>query len=96
MSGVGFMSTLHRLLRNRRWAVAAEAALALVRSEQQHPTEDAEAMAIALAVTEDYGVFTAEEWKAWRRNPWRDHAAYQAALAALRLARAEAKQGAKE
>lgn len=50
--------------------------------------EDEQAMAIACVVIERYGDLSPEEFKKFREDGviWRDHCAYQGALAGLRMA----------
>jgi hypothetical protein len=74
---VGFEDTPQTIRSSDRWRYAAD--------------EDGQAMAIACVVIETYGDLSPSEWEQFRNDGkiWRDHPAYQAALAALRLSRGE-------
>lgn len=69
-----------------------EEALKLVHSFGQHTPEQLEmARTIATAAIEIYGDLEPEEWKRFRANGiWNDHAAVQAALAAIKSAASNA------
>ncbi len=74
---VGFEDTPRKILADPAWQKAAD--------------DDERAMIIACAVIELYGDLTPHEWEKFRKDGkiWRDHCAYQAALAAVRLGRKE-------
>lgn len=72
---VGFDEVLRNLRSGSAWQQAAD--------------EDERAMAIACAVIDTYGDLSPEEWEKFHkeRKIWRDHCAYQGALAGLRMAK---------
>jgi hypothetical protein len=74
MAKVGFDEVLRLLRGSNAWQQAAD--------------EDEKAMAIACTVIETYGDLTPDEWTKFRQDGkiWRDHCAYQGALAGLRMA----------
>lgn len=77
MAEVGFKDMPRAIIQGAEWKEAKD--------------EDEKAMAIACAVIDLYGDLLPHEWDEFRRERkiYRDHCAYQAALAALRIAKAE-------